>query len=249
MNGQHLYETVVRRFRAHRQRWMVLLLALSAALLLLTGIWLGQKAVYSGFGIEPARYRAQAVELEAARSELEALRRKLDIVETRHDVDRESLELVRRELTQYKEQIASLEEGVRFYRGLMSPGELDRGFSLRPIELVARESAGRYGYRIVARQEASEHPLLEGELRAEVVGLQDGEVRILPLAELSSEMDAGPAKLRFRYFQTLEGELQLPEGFEPSTVNIVAVIRSPRPAEVSESYPWQLQQYFTQGLR
>lgn len=236
------------RLRRERRLQVVLALLL-AGLVLFCGFWLGQAAVYSGYGIDPARHRAQAVALEQARQQLEVLRRELDMAEVRRDVDREALEMVRRELARQNERIASLEEGVRFYRGLMAPGELSEGFSLRGLELVPRETAGRYAYRIVAQQEASEHHLLQGELYAEVRGSQGGEAKVLPLAELSPDLASRVVPLRFRYFQSIEGELQLPEGFQPEAVSVVATIKSPQAAEVSESYPWKLQRYFTRGLR
>ena len=229
--------------------WLVVTGFLAASLLLGLGFWLGSAAVYSGYGIDPGHYRAQAAELLQANARLEALQRELDMAQVRHDVDRESLELVRRELAQQNERIASLEEGVRFYRGLMAPGELSEGFSLRGVELVARGAPGRFGFRIVVQQEASEHALLRGELYAEVIGRQDGETRVLPLAELSDELDSGVIPLRFRYFQAVEGNLQLPEGFLPDAISVVAAIQSPQLAEASEKYPWTVQDYFTRGLK
>ncbi len=42
-----------------------------------------------------------------------------------------------------------------------------------------------------------------------------------------------------------EGELELPEGFQPGSVNLVATASSPRKAEVRVQFPWQLQERFT----
>lgn len=231
------------------RRWQVMGATLLAMLAMLAGFWLGRAAIYSGYGIDPAHYRAQAVEVEQLQQRLEIVQRELDMAEIRRDVDDESLQLVRQELAKQNERIASLEEGIRFYRGLMAPGELSEGFSLRGLELVPRDSEGRFAYRIVAQQEASEHNLLRGELYAEVSGTQAGESRVLPLDELTAEPSSRVVPLRFRYFQVIEGELQLPEGFQPESVNVVATIKSPQLAEISEQYPWKPRRYFTRGLR
>lgn len=249
MEKEHRYYTVVRRYHIHHQRLVVLALALTAAVVLGLGFWLGRAAVHSGFGVDPARYRAQTAELEAAEMQAEDLQQALDLASARHQVDRDALELVRTELARQKEQLASLEEGLRFYRGLMAPGEIDQGLSLRRVELVAREQPGRYGFRIVAQQEASEHSLLQGELFAEVVGQQDGEDRVLEFARISDDLEANVVPLRFRYFQSIEGDLQLPEGFQPRSISVVATIKSPRMAEVSENFPWKVQKYFIRGVR
>lgn len=249
MDKESRYYTVVRRYHVHHQRLVVLALGLSAALVIGVGFWLGRAAAYSGLGVDPARYRAQAAQLETAQARAEGLEQELDLVSTRHQVDRDALELVRRELARQKEQIAGLEEGIRFYRSLMAPGEIAEGFSLRQVELVAREQPGRYGFRIVAQQEASEHSLLEGELYAEVTGLEDGEPVTLGLARLSGDLASNIVPLRFRYFQSIEGNLQLPVGFQPDSISVVATIKSPRMAEASEKFPWKVQKHFTRGVR
>jgi hypothetical protein len=66
-----------------------------------------------------------------------------------------------------------------------------------------------------------------------------------PLSELSADLEESVVALRFRYFQAVEGELMLPEGFEPNGISVVANVSSPRKAEAREQYPWQLQERFT----
>ena len=51
--------------------------------------------------------------------------------------------------------------------------------------------------------------------------------------------------LRFRYFQAVEGELSLPEGFEPEGVVVTATAVKPGNAEVREQFSWQTREKFT----
>jgi hypothetical protein len=243
--GKDQYRTVVRRYHPRHQQIVVVVATLVAALVLGLGFFLGRAAAFSGVGIDPVQYRRQAAELAETREALVARERELGMLDTRHQVDRAALELVRRELAEQKEQIAGLKEGIRFYRSLMAPGEIAQGFSLRTIELVARDEPHRFGFRIVAQQEARKHTPMLGELYAEVHGQLDGESRSFPLAELSNDLEDTILPLQFRYFQSIEGELVLPAGFEPQHVSVVATISSPRKVEVREQYAWQLQEKFT----
>jgi hypothetical protein len=215
------------------------------ALILGAGFLLGRQAVYIGMGLDPARYREMLRQLPEVQARAERLAGELDIERTRREVDRRSLEMVRVEIAEQKEEIAALEEGLRFYRSLMAPGEIAQGLSLRDLELIAGAEPGRYAFRIVAQQEALKHQPLEGELRAEVFGEQDGEPATRSLAALSEDIEAEVVPLRFRYFQAIEGELTLPEGFRPDGIRVVARSSKPRKAEVAESYPWQLKERFT----
>jgi hypothetical protein len=228
-----------------RRRLLVLACTLVSGLLLGAGFWLGRQAVYSGFGLDPALYREMQRELPLARARADQLARELDVERTRREVDRRSLEMVRGDIAAQKEQIAGLEEGLAFYRSLMAPGEIAEGLSLRNIELIARAEPRVYAFRIVAQQEAFKHQLLKGELRAEVSGTRHGEDVTYPLADLSADLESEAVPLRFRYFQSIEGEMTLPEGFEPDAVSVVASASTPRKARITERYPWQVKERFT----
>ena len=232
------------RYRQRRKSVFILILALTVALVLALGFYLGQRATYSDEGIDADAYRAMQLELPIAHRQLKLLAVELDVQLTGREVDRRALELLRSELAAQKERIAELGEGLRFYQSLMAPGQVTNGLSLRDIELVARDEPGRYAYRIVVQQEARKHQLLKGELQAEVFGTLGEEQVSYPFAELSSAFGGEVLPLRFRYFQAIEGELTLPEGFEPQGVSLVASATKPHKSEVRERYPWQLQERF-----
>jgi Family of unknown function (DUF6776) len=183
-------------------------------------------------------------DLATAEKEIGRLAREVDVAQTRNAVDEAALEILRSEIAANKEEMAALEEGLLFYKGLMAPGDITQGLSLREIELVAREE-GHFSFRIVAQQEARTHNTIKGELSAEVYGLQNSEQVSYPLAELSDDIEDNAITLRFRYFQSIEGVLVLPQDFEPLGIRVVARATSPRKAEVSEEFAWRVKERFT----
>lgn len=239
--SRHLSAREVRR-----QRNLLLAIGLLLlALVMVAGFYLGRSAAYSGMGLDVEVYRAMEAEIPPLRAEIARLEGELEVQRTRHEVDQQALEMVRGEIAAQKDQISALEEGLRFYRSLMAPGEIAQGLSLRPVELIALDKPNRFAFRIVAQQEARKHALLKGDLSVDVTGVLEGEQVSYPLADLSQDVDGLDVPLRFRYFQSIEGELELPEGFEPGSVNLVATASSPRKAEVRVQFPWQLQERFT----
>ena len=229
--------------RLQRQRLVLAGLVLVA--LLVVAFYLGEQAAHRGMGLNPELYRAMKTELPRLQQEQSVLETELEVQRTQNQMGQQALEMVRREIAEQKEQIASLEEGLQFYRSLMAPGEIAQGLSVRPLELVATEQAGQFSFRIVAQQEARKHSQLKGELSVEVIGVLGEQEVSYSLAELSDDIDGSAIALRFRYFQSIDGTLALPQGFEPRNVSLVATATTPRKMEVRETFPWQVKEKFT----
>lgn len=219
--------------------------ALLVAAGLCAGFYLGQYAAYQGMGAKPKSYRAMQAQLLELRGALVERDIQLEIQGTRHEVDRHALELVRRDMAAQQEQISALEEGLAFYRSLISPEELGAGLGLRKLELLAGNAPGTYLFRIVVQQEARKHELLEGQLQVTVAGQLAGEPVEYSLEQLSAEVGSDSLPLSFRYFQAIEGTITLPEDFEPEFVTVVASTSEPHELEVSKQYSWQLDERFT----
>lgn len=177
-------------------------------------------------------------------TDLKAARGELEIQRTRHAVDKHALELLRSEMAVEKERTAELEEGLSFYRSMVASGDTAKGLSLRKPELVRGDNTNRVRYRIYVQQRDREYEVVEGLLSAEVYGVSGDREVSYPLATLSNDFDDKAATLNFRYFQAIEGEITLPEGFEPRAIKLMARARKPREMEVREQFPWTLQERF-----
>ncbi|HEY6130993.1 MAG TPA: DUF6776 family protein [Halioglobus sp.] len=222
----------------------VLALALLVVLTLLSGIYLGRHSIYREMKMTPQSMASMQLDLSSAREELKVAQGELQIQRTRHEVDSRALELLRSEMASEKERTADLEEGLRFYRSMVVSEDAANGLSLSKPELVRGGSPGRVAYRIFVQQKEREYEMVEGTLSVEVFGVSGGKDVSYPLSTLSEQFGDSPAALHFRYFQALEGELTLPEGFEPRGMTLVARASKPRETEVKEQFPWELQERF-----
>jgi len=237
MSSAHYRTVIKQQHRWHREIALLLgLLVLLAAFAL--GYFLGTQAVYTNLGLGPGEAYASS---EPA---LQKIQQEFEDQQVQGELDRVALGMVRQEIAAQKEQIANLEEGLRFYKGLMAPEEIAQGLSLRKLELLATDTSGRYIFRLVVQQEALKHPVLKGTLQVEVFGLLGAEAKSYPLADLSDALDTNTITLRFRYFQSIEGELVLPEGFTPQGFRVVARASSPRKVELREQFPWDVKERF-----
>ena len=79
---------------------------------------------------------------------------------------------------------------------------------------------------------------LTGHVNFNLVGQMQDQQVVLPLRDLSEVEDELDIRLRFKYFQNIEGEMALPEGFEPDRIQIAAVATEPVSKRINEDFGW-----------
>jgi hypothetical protein len=224
-----------------RRRAYLLLGALVAAVLLLVSGYLLRELV------GPPRAIAIQSSGGAGRlqEEVQQLRRELALSESRHDLDQSAMELLRGQLAGQQQELADLQLALQFYRQLMAPESVLQGVAVRQIELVDTAKPNQFRYRILIQQEASQHSDVEGSLQVVLIGLSSGIEQELLLSAIDAELAGGPMLLRFKYFQAIEGFIDLPEEFAPDRFRMTLQVVQPRASEIEQQFPWRVRPRFS----
>ncbi|HSG88699.1 MAG TPA: DUF6776 family protein [Pseudomonadales bacterium] len=226
--------------RPHLERWFA-------------GILIAAVSIAVGVGYGYGRYES-ADERERAVARLDSLTaRHLAVVAERDEfqqalsderlaseMDRSSGIQVRQTLSDQAARITELEDQLRSYRQLMANGgELDQ-IEIAEFELVQRLDGPGVRFRMLLVQPADRGDEIAGHLEVRVRGAQAGNEEILSGTALGASFDAIP--FRFRYFQNVAGEFELPEGFVPEGVDIVARAEGTDGFELQRQFNWQLRE-------
>lgn len=238
VKGSKEYQWRVVKDRPRLKFWLALGLITLLLVSVQVAYWLGQKKEASGHDQALSDLSAIGAKLESARQAEQNLRRQLESAKLGSEVDRQSLEDVRRELLQLKLDLASLEEENQFYRNLMAPAGNQRGLNFGVVELADTEQARTFRYKVVMQQLATQHELITGTLNFNIVGRQRGAVKVLGLHEVSADFDSANIKLRFKYFQNIEGQLVLPDGFEPERIELEARSTGKNATTIDKRFGW-----------
>jgi len=188
---------------------------------------------------EQAEKRELSAQLTDLREENEALKGQIAILDRSSAVDQQTGAELQETLTALRQRVAQLEEDVLFYRQVVEEETEETGLVIGQLDIDATRSPERYRYKLVMRQQdADGDTYLTGHVNFNLVGqLQDQQV-ILPLRDLSEFEDELDIRLRFKYFQNIEGELALPEGFQPDRIQIAAVATEPVSKRINEDFGW-----------
>jgi hypothetical protein len=179
--------------------------------------------------------RGQFVDMQ---QENDTLRARLLSLEQGGSVDQQALDNVRQTIVALREKISLLEEDVLFYKQIMSPENAETGLVIGQFDLIATDTPGTIRYKMELKQQGNNENVITGHANISVLGMRDYEEVSIPLHELSASQPEQNIRLQFRYFQNIEGELALPEDFEPVKVQILAVAQGANAKTVQKSFGW-----------
>lgn len=196
----------------------------------------------SGFNIMATQELQNSYEERLAALALEAnqLREQKAVLERSTKIEEEAYKQLETTVSGLQDEILELKGELAFYRGIVSPSDDAKGLGVQSFELTNRGGERSFHYKLVLTQILNNNTLASGTVAFGVEGLEKGETREYLLHQLSEQ--EGELRFQFKYFQILEGELSLPEGFSPSKVNITVKPRTKSKQRLSQSFDWVVQE-------
>ena len=192
----------------------------------------------SGFDASQTADRLQEFKERVAYLEQQNLKltQSLAQLERSKEIESEATQQVTAALTAMEAEMLELREELGFYRSIVSPSKMDPGLHVQNFQIERGEAPGEYHYKLVLTLVRGNNRVARGGVDLRVVGVADGETRSLTLGE----MDSGATELKFsfKYFQSIEGTLALPAGFEPSKVELKVDASDRRLDDIEASYDW-----------
>lgn len=229
--------TVIRHRPGYRVRRTLILLAFSLATAII-GYAAGMAE--SGFRFSTAEEsREQLTErVRQLRTENLKMSQQMVNLERGRAVDEQALNQARRTIVGLETELASLQSELVFYKNIMAPSESSRGLQIDRVALRSAGTSGVYDFMLVLVQRGDNKNYLSGSARVELVGLRNEQRETIALKELSEDIENTDIKLRYRYFQEVKGRLQLPDDFEPMSVQVTAKRDGSGSALVERSFDW-----------
>ncbi len=179
----------------------------------------------------------QAKATRALESEKELLQLQLQEVTRSSELLQEDLLAARRELLER-------ERDVTFYRGLLSPEELERGFKLHTVSLFTTDQPDIYEYEVVVAHVDGRGRKVAGNLQLSLIPAIEAFPQELQSDASAADDGSQPAvfkekvshRLGFRFFQRVSGQIKLPANFEPDTIIVKGSSNLKRGSNAFEQY-------------
>lgn len=232
--GRAYLVSLAGKFREYALRYprRALSLAVIALFLAFAGVyWL------SGWQLAEARKR-----IGQLGEEKKELLRKLAVVEVEAGTLRSSQLAMRHMIDQQEQQIADQERSLEFYRQLMVADSKKEGVDLSSRAIRALSQPGTYHCQFTFVQYAKKHLVFDGELSIRIEGDSPSGNAAYNFSDLITRSDGKFGKLNFKYFQTVEGQITLPDGFVPRQLIIDIKSKTIKPGAWQHKLGWYLEE-------
>lgn len=221
-----------------RPLWMYALVALLGASSLYLSFELGRYR--GGYSVLDHRRERATFDQRLAeeRGVSDELRRQLAIATTSGEIDRATYSQVESTLGELQAKIQAQEEELVFYRGIVSPQDGVAGLRIQSLEVLPSDGEGRYLLRLLLVQAIVHSRRVSGAVKLQLEGMRDGQTISFDAAELVAPNEPYDMAYEFRYFQGLETELALPQGFEPLRVAVEIWPNEARAERINQTFEW-----------
>lgn len=198
--------------------WRVrIFIALAATIVIMAGWVLFEYGRFSsGFdSLEAYRERGELLDTQKElEDQVEGLREQKAVLERAAQIEKKAYAELDINLKILQAELLELKEELAFYRGIVSPNNASAGLRLQRFKIESTGQPRSYRSKVVLTQVLKNHRLARGYVRLSMEGLLNGQLMTLTLKDLT-EKHIKEIKYRFKYFQNLEEDLILPEGFKP----------------------------------
>ena len=153
-------------------------------------------------------------------------------------IERDAYELANQELARLQRELLTQKEELVFYRGIVSPKDAALGVNLQSFVVRKKNNQNQYSYKMILTKSGKSTKRIRGGTNIVIRGEKGGRVSEMKLSDLVLEKPAKDTKFAFKYFQVFEGDIALPEGFEPFEVEIGVKPTTKKVESFTETISW-----------
>ncbi|MGY6039956.1 DUF6776 family protein [Aeromonas sp. AE23HZ002T15] len=204
------------------QIWKVLVVLVVGGLI---GYVIGNRQELAQSGL----LTVQQETLERQSKAIGQLKTDLGIKDTLLATQKAAFEQLQQTLKDQEAQVQEQKRQLAFFERIMRPTGDQVGVVIDNLSLQETSVPGRYHYRLALTQPAKKRELFRGQVQIRVEGSLADKPKTLSSRDLG--MKVGEGRYALRYFQLLEGNWQLPEGFIPDRVRVTIAKEGRQPAQ------------------
>lgn len=204
----------VRQLNPAKQRLLLAVLSVLVFALVVASFGFGHDRAGKDFVTLEARVELLNEQLEESKSLQEQLRDDAAVLQRSHELDNAAMQAAKNELASVQDELVELREELVFYQSLLSPQDRTPGLHIQSMQLDDL-GEGLYSYILVLTQVHQNGKFTKGKVslgwpESKIAGTVEQ-----PVTEWFIKEPLDKHDFKFKFFQRIEGQLQLIAGITP----------------------------------
>ncbi|MCF6193976.1 MAG: hypothetical protein L3J46_06550 [Kangiellaceae bacterium] len=212
-------------------------------LLTLVGVFIvGRYLALSDLSSTKLHLQEALNELSKSKLAKEELNEKLVMQHQSSQIDSQSSKQLVNNVKELQQAQNDLESELAFYRRIMSPEQEKDGLNVDEFQISSSDIPQNFHFRLTLIQAGKQSRYLKGSVVIQVEGLLNGKKTEYDVRELGT-FESKQLNFQFKYFQNIQGLIQLPGGFIAHKVSISAKTKGRgKKYNIERQFDWQPQE-------
>ena len=216
--------------------------ALAAMLLAVLAGWagygFGQRSAGHDAAVEAEKRAVVQDQTDRLEFENKRLNARVGELEMARRLDRDAYGQVEATLGDLQSQLARQSDDLAFYRSIVSPADGIQGLRIQRFEVLPGDEPRQVRLKLTLVQAMRHESIVAGLAQITLIGVKDDVPARFSVGDLLGKPRA-ELPFSFRYFQTIEQAVILPQGFEPFETD-VRVHSSKLRTPVQQTFAWKV---------
>lgn len=181
-------------------------------------------------------------ELKKLQTEFNELKKQLVVMNRENAIQQATNKELNKKLLNVEDELSEAKKKQLLYEDILAPDNLKQGLHVRHFGLSKKETHAnerRYRYMLVLSQARGGKKIIQGQYIIRLTGKENGKSKNYSHREIAADGIEANRKFSLKYYQSLEGEIMLPEGFEPEKVTLWIMPKSKNYSNQSKNYQWK----------
>ncbi|MDH5180420.1 MAG: hypothetical protein OEY07_12185, partial [Gammaproteobacteria bacterium] len=188
--------------------------------------------------VDAIKERSQMITVQdELEDQIDILREEKANLERASQIEKQAYAELNSTLKVLQAELLELKEELAFYRGIVSPRDASEGLRLQRFQVEPNGQTRGFRSKVVLTQVLKNDRVAKGLVRISVEGLVEGQGKTLTLKDIT-EKQIKELKFNFKYFQNLEEDLVLPEGFTPVRATIQVIPSKGKSNMIEKTIDW-----------
>jgi hypothetical protein len=142
---------------------------------------------------------------------------------------------VAQEMAALQAQLDRDRQDLAVYRGVIAPSSSGTSLQVQQLRILAGDTANHFVARMTLMQGGKPDATASGDVSVRIVGELHGAA-----AMVDALGGAANGAVSFRYYQAVDYQIVLPDGFHPASVQVTLRDSHSDAAAATQSFPWRV---------